>query len=189
MEAAGRLIIRRGSEHVTVKGIAGEVGFSEAAIYRHFKSKKDVLLFLTDCVRDRLLAEYVAGALDGEDSLGTLQAGLANHAAAIARRGGISFQIIAEIISLGDRELNARAFNALEQYVARLESLLDGAVKQGSLRPDLDTRAAAAAISAMMQGLVNTWVLSNYKFDLKAEFAGIWRTLLQGLCPCPLTQR
>ena len=181
MEAAGRIIIRRGSEHLTVKGMAHEVGLSEAAVYRHFKRKKDVLLFLTDCVRDRLLSDYDSAALTAGDSLAALQAGLANHVAGIARRGGISFQIIAEIISLGDKELNARAFSVIEQYITRLEGLLAGAVSRGQLRPDLDTHASAVAISALLQGMVNTWVLSSYTLDLKQEFTAAWQALLTGL--------
>ena len=46
--AARRLIIKRGAEHVTIRGIAEEVGISEAAIYRHFRSKKDILRLLLD---------------------------------------------------------------------------------------------------------------------------------------------
>ena len=43
--AARRLIIKRGSEHVTVRQITKEIGVSEGNIYRHFKSKSDILSF------------------------------------------------------------------------------------------------------------------------------------------------
>ena len=180
MEAAGKIIIRRGSEHLTVKGIALEVGISEGDIYRHFKSKKDVLLFLLDSVRDRLLSEYVKPGLPGS-GLSLLQAALENHISAVSRRGGISFQIIAEIISLGDKELNARASAVLGHFTARLEELLDTAKSQGDIRETLDNGATARAISVMVQGLVNTWVLGNYQFDLKAEFKTMWQILVTGL--------
>jgi len=39
ISAARKLIVKYGSEHVTVKRMANEIGVSEAAIYRHFKSK------------------------------------------------------------------------------------------------------------------------------------------------------
>ena len=38
IEAARKLIIKSGSEHLTVRSIAKEVNITEAAIYRHFKS-------------------------------------------------------------------------------------------------------------------------------------------------------
>ena len=45
----------QGSEHITMKGIASEVGISEAAIYRHFNEKRDILLLLVDDVGANLL--------------------------------------------------------------------------------------------------------------------------------------
>jgi len=38
MDAARKLIMRSGSEHVTIKNMAKAVGISDGAIYRHFKS-------------------------------------------------------------------------------------------------------------------------------------------------------
>ena len=39
IEAARKLIIKKGSEHLTVRSIAKEVNITEAAIYRHFRSR------------------------------------------------------------------------------------------------------------------------------------------------------
>jgi AcrR family transcriptional regulator len=43
IDTARILIFKCGSEYLTVKRIAAEVGISEAAIYRHFTSKKSIL--------------------------------------------------------------------------------------------------------------------------------------------------
>ena len=56
IEAARKLIIKKGSEHLTVRAIASVVNITEAAIYRHFKSKREILSFLmttsrTTCCR------------------------------------------------------------------------------------------------------------------------------------------
>ena len=53
--AARKLIFKYGSEHLTVKRIAAEVGISEAAIYRHFTSKKSILSFLLTHIESILL--------------------------------------------------------------------------------------------------------------------------------------
>lgn len=46
VDAACKILIRRGTEQLTLKAMAREVGFSEAAIYRHFKHKYEVLSLL-----------------------------------------------------------------------------------------------------------------------------------------------
>lgn len=57
MSAARRLIIKQGGEHLTMRRMAEEVGISEAAIYRHFKSKKDILYLLTDDIEQNLVGD------------------------------------------------------------------------------------------------------------------------------------
>ena len=57
INAAGSLIFKYGSEHLTVRRIAAEVGISEAAIYRHFKSKKSILSFLLSNIEESLLRD------------------------------------------------------------------------------------------------------------------------------------
>ncbi len=47
IDAVQKIVTNKGSEYVTVRNIAKEVKITEAAIYRHFKSKRDIFLFLT----------------------------------------------------------------------------------------------------------------------------------------------
>jgi AcrR family transcriptional regulator len=176
-EAAGKLISKHGSENLTIKGIATEVGISEAAIYRHFRSKKDVLMLLADNVGETLVSDIDDAVFEETKALTALEAALMKHISSIERRRGISFQVISEIISLGDRELNERAYAAINRYVKRLERLLVEASNQGALNESVDLGTTARLISAVIQGLVNTWVLSNYSVNLKDEFIGVWRIL------------
>lgn len=180
-EAAGKLISKHGSENLTIKGIAAEVGISEAAIYRHFRSKKDVLMLLADNVGETLVSDIDGAVFEETKALTALEAALMKHISSIERRRGISFQVISEIISLGDRELNERAYAAINRYVKRLERLLVEASNQGALNESVDIGTTARLISAVIQGLVNTWVLSNYTVNLKDELNGMWRVLSKGI--------
>lgn len=56
IEATRRLITDKGMEAVTIDAIAETVGFSEAAIYRHFSSKQQILLKLISDLEHDLLA-------------------------------------------------------------------------------------------------------------------------------------
>jgi AcrR family transcriptional regulator len=46
LEAAEKLLLLKGSAHVTTKEIAREVGLSESALYRHFDHKEDIFFAL-----------------------------------------------------------------------------------------------------------------------------------------------
>jgi len=179
--AARRLIVAGGAEHVTVRRIAKEVGLSEAAIYRHFKSKKDVLFFLTDEIERSLIGDVTRTKAPANDPLGGLDMVLRGHLSAIERRRGISFQIIAEIISLGDRRLNRRAFDIIGKYVSSLQQLLSECAAAGQIRTGVDLEATATMLFCMIQGLANMWALSNYDFDPVARYERLWGTFRESM--------
>lgn len=58
IEAAGKLLMEKGVKGVTTKNLAIEMGFSESALYRHFKNKEDIIVLLLDYlsgnIRERL---------------------------------------------------------------------------------------------------------------------------------------
>ena len=123
--AAGNLISKYGSEHLTVKRIAAEVGISEAAIYRYFKSKKSILSFLLTHSEETILRDISPANVGNKPvSLDAIEYIIRKHFSAIGMRKGISFQIIAEVISLGDRKLNKQAYQTIEKYISRLQDLL-----------------------------------------------------------------
>lgn len=182
--AAGSLIFKYGSEHLTVKRIAAEVGISEAAIYRHFKSKKSILSFLLNSIEESLLSD-ISPATAGTQplTLDTIERIIRNHFSAISMRKGISFQVIAEIISLGDRKLNLQASQTISKYIARLKELLAEAVRDGAVRRDIDLEASATLLFALIQALVNIWSLSDGKFELIAKFTSLWQVYREAVCP------
>jgi AcrR family transcriptional regulator len=174
IDAASKLILEHGSEHVTVRRIAQKVGISEAAVYRHFKSKSDILSLLADHIEESLLADIVLPSAEGCDPTRTLDNVLRSHISTIEQRRGTSFQVIAEIISWGDKELNWKASRIIDRYIGRLRELLSYGVQKGEVRDDIDLEAAATLLFGMIQGLVNKWALTDYGFDLEQKFSSLW---------------
>jgi len=176
VDAAGTLIFKYGSEHLTVKRIAEEVGISEAAIYRHFKSKKSIISFLLSHIEEALLRDISPESVGaGPVTLDTVENIIRTHFSKISMRKGISFQVIAEIISLGDRTLNKQPSQAIHRYIFRLKELLTEGVRDGAVRQDIDLDAAATLLFALIQGLVNIWALSEGSFKLIEKYTSLWQ--------------
>jgi AcrR family transcriptional regulator len=184
VDAARILIFKYGSEHLTVKRIAAEVGISEAAIYRHFTSKKSILSFLLSHIEEVLLKDISPEKAGTEPmTLDTIEKIIRNHFSSIGLRKGISFQVIAEIISLGDRKLNKQASQTVEKYISRLKELLNDGVRDGAVRKDIDLEASATLLFALIQGLVNIWSLSEGSVKLIERYAALWQVYREGVAP------
>jgi len=179
IEAAKRIIIRHGSEHLTIRRMAKEVGITEGAIYRHFKSKKDILSFLVEHAEETLVGPVQRALVEGPPSLKNLQNVLKSHISGIEQRRGISFQVTAEIISLGDRKLNRQIAEVLKKYLQSLRELLAGGIQCGEVKKGLNLDDAAVSLFGVIQGLVNLWALSGYNFDLEKKFDRLWMLFLE----------
>jgi AcrR family transcriptional regulator len=181
-DAARAVAVRYGSEHVTVRRIAKEIGVSDGALYRHFKSKHDILSLMVERIQEDLVADIQRGAA-GQTPLGTLDIVLRNHISSIEQRKGVSFQVMAEIISLGDKKLNRQASEALDKYTGHIRDLLSEGMKAGEIRKDVDPEQTATLITATIQGLVSRWALSSYRFNLEQQYLALWN-ILRGAIVC-----
>jgi len=177
MDAARKLIMRSGSEHVTIKNMAKEVGISDSAIYRHFKSKTEILCFLADNVSAGLIHDIEMARSVGFTSMNIIDEILRTHLSKIKQKRGLSFLVLAEIVSFGNKSLNKKVSDNIQIYVDRLRVVLSDGVRAGVVRRDVDLDAAALLLFGMIQGLVNIWALSAYKFDLVKRYSDLW-----GIC-------
>lgn len=176
-DAARELIIKYGSEHITGRRIAKEIGITEGAIYRHFKSKRDILSFLIEDIEANLVADIERGMTSGATPLQVIDNTMKSHISSIEQRRGVTFLVIAEIISLGDKKLNRQASEVLNRYTERIRDIISEGAKSGELRDDVAPETAAILLSATIQGLVNLWALSNYSFSLEESYLSLWRLL------------
>lgn len=72
IESAGKLLSIGGISNLTTKNLANEMHFSEAALYRHFKSKDDIIIamlkYLAETM-DKRMAKIIESDLDSAAKL------------------------------------------------------------------------------------------------------------------------
>jgi len=181
INAAREMIVKNGSEHVTIRRIAKAVGISEAAIYRHFKSKADILYLLADHIEENLVGDIVQARMAHNFSLSTIDNVMRDHISAIEQRQGLSHQVIAEIISLGNKKLNERFYEIVNKYIDNMAELIKQGMQAGELRNDIDPNIVAMQLYGMIHGLVNVWSLSNFKFNLVERYSPLWEMFRTGI--------
>jgi AcrR family transcriptional regulator len=179
--AARKLIVKKGSEHLTVRAIAKEVNITEAAIYRHFKNKKEILSFLMSQITTSMLEEIDRASSERSPSLETVHDILMLHLSKIEQARGMSFQIIAEVISFGDKNLNREVYENINIYIEKLKELIKEGVGAGFIRDDIDLDSCAMLLFCMIQGMVNVWALGRYGFDLSDKFEVLWTVFSEAI--------
>ncbi len=139
LDRASELATESGLGQMTMKRIAARVGFSEAAIYRHFATKQALLLGLMDRLEAQLLVPIRAIAEKGDlTPTARLQQIVQHHLSVVLERHGLPIQLLAEASAAGDPALLARMRGLIRGYVEILTRLAKGAVESGHLSSDID---------------------------------------------------
>ena len=137
LDRAFELIQESGLANLTLKKVARRVGFSEAAIYRHFAHKQALVFALVDRLRDRLLGPVAGFAADPAlPPTERLRRMVRHHIEVIRQTRGLPMLLIAEGIASGDEALLGRMQGAMVTY----QRLLVGVLKETRLpaKPPLE---------------------------------------------------
>ena len=180
IDALRKLIIEYGSENVTVRRIAKEIDVSQGAIYRHFKSKREILDFLIDYIEENLIGDIEKNDPQA-NTLDILENIWKGHVSAIEQRKGVSFLVVAEIISLGDKRLNRKIYDVLNNYIDHIQKIVTRGIQRKEIKAGINPATTATSFFGIIQGLVSLWALSNYTFSLEGKYPGLWAFFRQSI--------
>lgn len=181
VHSARKIVATVGMHSLTMQELAKEVGVSEGAIYRHFKSKDEILLILVqDCERS-LLEAILDSTRPNEGTLDHLKHLLHRHFSTLERRKGVSFVVIAEALRFGDAQVKHATKQMVERYVDTVASILKHGVEKGEINDDVDTAAAALMFFGMIQASVTLWSFDNLAHPLAHHSAALWSMFKQGI--------
>lgn len=139
------LVREVGLAGLTVRRLAERVGFSEAALYRHFPNKQALLLAMIERLsEERLLGPLRALAASTErPPRERLAAMLEHHLRTVLAVDGLPILVLAEAAAAGDEPLLAR----FRLVVAEMTRLFDGLLAELPARPgDPSRRALGVAL-------------------------------------------
>jgi AcrR family transcriptional regulator len=169
VESARRIISSKGIEDLTIHGIAQDLGVTDGALYRHFKSKKEIISLLIDDVEKTLL-DIIKQAADAAGSPEMkLRNILFSHLSYAEQRKGISFIIINETLSIDDRGLRRKMFGVINKYLKMIKAILAEGVSAGIFREDLEVSSASIAFFGVVQSIVTLWAMSGCKYALRKD--------------------
>lgn len=155
------LIFNEGFSNFTVRTVANRIGISEAAIYRHFKSKEDLLLGLLDSLfipwREALEA-LLKESFSARMKLRKLVE-IHLHHLVIRQLNPILF------FSEAIRPENCQLFEKLSSSLGFLQNTAAAIVRQGiagrEFKPETDVDSAVACIVGLIQTTVIRWTLQR----------------------------
>ena len=163
MDAAHKLFRSQGYERTGTREIAAEAGVGEGTIFYHFSSKAGVLEALSRRFSSQLLESLHAG--DPLESL-TFSV-LIDRAFDYIHRFGLHHQQLG--LPLDSPELTHFMIAENEIHLAFIRSVLEAHRQSGTLREDVDVKAAAELLLAVLAHAILT-IFAHGRRDEETAF-------------------
>jgi AcrR family transcriptional regulator len=169
IDAARRVIHSKGIESLTTRQIAQELNLTNGALYRHFKSKKEIIDLLIEDTEKTLLATISQAAHTKGNSIERLESIFETHISYSERMKGTSFVIINEVSGIKDKELQMKTLGVINKYLETIKGIIIEGQKEGLIRDDVNPESASVVFLGTLQTLVTIWSLSAYEKSLRKD--------------------
>jgi len=169
LDAAERLFQAKGVSSTSLNDIAVAAGTTRGAIYWHFKDKAD--LFNAMMARVTLPLESAfqqSGA--GEDPLPAMREcmlGALRHTATDEQTRRV-FEVATQKVEYVDEmgAVRSRHVDCRQQFLDQMQKALRSSARMRGLKLPIPAAAAAHGLHALLDGLIQNWLLDPAAFDL-----------------------
>jgi len=176
IQAATKLVGEKGIQNLTTKNLAAEMGFSEPALYRHFKNKTEILVSVLSFYRSALqksLKNILTSDLSGLEKLEQIMKFQFGH---FSENPAIVMVIFSETSFQYEKKLSDVVLKILNDKKERIGMISKSGQKDGSIRKDIDGDDLASLFMGGMRFTILRWRLNDYKYNLVEEGKHLWTT-------------
>lgn len=174
------IISTKGIEYVTIGEISKRIDTTRGAIYRHFKSKRDILSFLIDNIEETLM-EALDKAMISDDPIQNLRNVLLAHLMYAKERRETSFIVIMGAMQSGDVTIRKKISLLIQKYLSRIQKLLLIAIGSGLIKKDINPRISAIVFMGLIQSTVTVWSYKGFNFIPEKTHLKLWDIYSKGI--------
>lgn len=166
---------------VTTAEIAGRMGVTQGALFRHFPTKSAVMEAAMRWVGERLMARVDRVAGKAISPLAVLEAIFHAHVDFVSAHPGIPRMLFGELQRSKETPSRALVREMLSAYGRRLQRLLEEGKAAGELDEALDVRVAAGLLIGTVQGLVIQSLLAGGVGRMRRDAPGVFAIYKRGI--------
>ena len=181
IQAAMNLIASRGLKGLSMAALANRIGLVPSAIYRHFKSKDDILDMILDFIQERLLTNIRITCKETSEPMERLQRILKRHVETLRENRAIPRIIFTEDVFSGNPKRKNKVYGIVNGYLEGLNKIIRDGQEKGQIRSDMDSKTVALMFLGMIQPGAILWFLSDGKFDISKHSEKNWNVFREAI--------
>lgn len=180
VEKAIEIIAEEGFNKLTTKNLAEKMGFTEPALYRHFKDKQEIILAVIKTVEFNMLklAEGLDISQKAEDIFFNLTCVITSY---LKKVKGVTILIMSESSLENDQVVREEMYSFYLKMLKFVSNLLAEKKKTGEVKKSINEKIAAQVFLGILQSMVLKYFLSGKKVAIDENCNEIVKIFLRGV--------
>jgi len=177
VDAALFIISEMGFQNLTIKNLANRVKVTEGAIYRHFRSKEDILTCIAEYFKTSSTV-VLQGILESSDS-GTEQIKLffKSRVNQFAQNPGLTMVMFSDYLFKNYADLQREVHATIHSHKLLIMQTLSEGQKMGEIRPDINAEHLFTMIMGSLRFLITRWRGGGFNFNIIDEGRDLWESI------------
>lgn len=169
INTSGKILMEKGVKGLTTKTLANEMGFTESAIYRHFKSKEDIIVLLLQFLADNIERRFNTII----PSTKSAEVDIKNIFKSQFTFFNENPHFIVAILSEGLLDESALIHHEMLGIIKIKSNAVISTIEKGQKNKEFTKTISSSDLAHILMGsfrlLILKWKLSHFKLDLIKE--------------------
>jgi AcrR family transcriptional regulator len=164
--AAGRILTESGIHGLTIKNLAKEMKFSESAVYRHFKSKEEIIIGMLNFLAENMDQRFKSALLDEGSIEDRFRALFESQLNFFNQHSYFTVAVFSDGLLEESKNIN-QAINRIMQVMMKYLSPVVLQGQQGGVfTKAIATEDLMHVVMGSLRLLMYKWRTANFEFDI-----------------------
>ena len=164
LSSAGAVFAEYGYHKATISLIASQAGVADGTLYLYFKNKEDILYQFVNFKTEMVFNQMHSAVKKGKNAEEKLRYLIRCHLAEFQNDKNMAIIFQSEVRYL--RDIESQIENISKMYLDLLSEIIELGQIEGSMRQDLFVGLVKRFILGAVEGVINTWVSADGRYDL-----------------------
>ena len=169
IEVSGKILIEKGIKGLTTKTVAAQMNFSESAIYRHFKSKEEILIALLLLLKQNMRIRLAAEIKSEKTASDNFKAVFASQFNYFKRNPHFVVAVLSDGLIDESTEIKAVILQLMQNKMQILSQILEQGKQSNEFTKEISTEDLLPIILGSFRFQMLKWKLSNFQYDISIE--------------------
>ena len=169
IEVSGKILIEKGIKGLTTKTVASEMNFSESAIYRHFKSKEEILIALLSLLKQNMNKRLTAEIKPQNTAAENFKAVFTSQFNYFKKNPHFVVAVLSDGLLDESEEIKTIILQLMQNKMQLLAQILEQGKQNNEFTTEISTEDLLPIILGSFRFQMLKWKLSNFQYDITTE--------------------